>query len=126
MSEVSVLVDKIGTIMDETTRKGWEVIEIEENLNSRKDLRMMKWGSPSNKVGTDIEADMSNVLIVIVHFVRGFAQFSNFKVCFTLQMCSKKVAMEINVMVQEWNNCTEENHIKVGLYGEHGVRKGGK
>lgn len=121
MSEVSVLVDKIGTIMDETTRKVWEEIEIEENLNSGKE-----WESPSNKVVTDIEADISSVLIVILHFVRGFAQFCNFKVCFTLQMFSKKVAMEINVMVHEWNNCTEENHIKVGLYGEHGVRKGGK
>lgn len=126
MSEVSVLVDKIGTIMNETTRKVWEEIEIEENLNSGKDLTMMKWESPFNKVVTDIEADISSVLIVILHFVRGFAQFSNFKVCFTLQMFSKKVAMEINVMVHEWNNCTEENHIKVGLYGEHGVRKGGK
>lgn len=44
---------------------------------------------------------MSSVLIIILHFVQGFAQFSKFKVCLTLQTYYKKVAMEINAMVQE-------------------------
>lgn len=125
MSEVGVSGDKIGTIMDETTRNVWEEIEIEENLNSGKDWDWKKWGSPSNKVVINTEVDVSSVLIVILHFVQGFAEFRNFKVCLTLQTYSKKLVMEINVMVLEWNNCMEENHFKVWLYGEHGVRKGG-
>lgn len=39
MSEAGVLVDKIARIMDKTTRKVWEEIETEENLNSGKDLK---------------------------------------------------------------------------------------
>lgn len=46
---------------------------------------------------------MSNTFIIIFHFVQGFVWSSNFsnKVCLQLQMYGKKVAMEINVMVQE-------------------------
>lgn len=51
----------------------------------------------------DDKTDVSNVFIIIFHYVQGFAWFSNFsnKVCLQLQMYSKKVAMEINVIVQE-------------------------
>lgn len=98
-----MLADKIGTTMGEKTSKVWEEIEIEENLNSGKDTHKPgnKWGSPPSKVVIDIEADVSSVLIVILHFVQGFALFSKSKVCLTLQTYNKKVAMEINAMVQE-------------------------
>lgn len=62
---------------------------------------------------------------VIFHFVRGFEKFSKFSLSDTADIQQGSSDRDKCDGVRVWNNYTEENSFKVGLYGEHWVRKGG-